>query len=128
MSTRQVIHIDETAIADEALTAFTGVVLSGGEAEYGDANEAIDGIVLADAAEGQDVRVCRQGLTTMKVATAAGVEAGDIATVNASGQLVALAGSSNDGNVLVLETPAADGDYVQVYFDAFNLSNVTAGE
>ncbi len=127
MSQKQVRQIEDFGVASEDIAQFTGVSLAGGVISYGDANEAIDGIVYADGKSGDDLAVIRQGLTTMKVATAAGITANSIATVNASGELVALAGASNTGNVLVLEAPSADGDEVQVYFDFYNLSNETAG-
>ena len=126
--TKQVEHIDSYAKAGANIPAYRGLsITSAGVATLAGAGDPIDGISLNDASECGSVHVLEQGLTCMKVATAAGITAKSIAAVNATGQLIALAGSSNKGNVLVVNAPAADGDLVQVYFDAYNLSNITEG-
>lgn len=128
MSTRQKILIDNGYVASEAITAFTGVAVSGGEAEVAAANTAVDGIALNDVTEaGQMVYVAEVGLTTGKVGTAASITAGDIVTVDASGELVALAGTSNFGNIRANEDAGADGDYISIYIDIYNNSNETEG-
>lgn len=127
MSTRQKILIDNGYVASEAIVAFTGVAVSGGEAEVAAANTAVDGIALNDAAVGEMVRVAEVGLTTGKVGTAASITAGDIVTVDASGELVALAGTSNFGNIRANEAGGADGNYISVYIDIYNNSNETEG-
>ena len=127
MHERQHHHITNSATASEDIDAWTAINVSGGSASIATANEPADGIALADVAEGQEIAYLEQGLTSLKIATAAGIDAGDIIATDADGQGVALSGSSNEGNIRANEDAGSDGDLISVYIDIYNNSNVTAG-
>lgn len=127
MSTKQVIHIDDSGIATETIVAFTGVSVSGNSVSIAAGNVAVDGIALNDAQVGEPVHYAEQGLTVGKVAVAAGITAGTIVTTNDTGGLIALSGGGNSGNIVALQAGGADGNLISIYFDAYNLSNTTVG-
>lgn len=127
MAERQKILIDDSKTASEAISEYTGVTITGGEVATASANTAVDGIALNSADEGQQVRIALVGLTTLKVGTASGISEGDIITVDANGEGDALAGGTNFGNIRANEDAGADGDFIRVYVDVFNNSNVTEG-
>lgn len=128
MAERQKILIDDSKTASEAISEYTGVTITGGEVATAAEDTAVDGIALNSADEGQQVRIALVGLTTLRVGTASGISDGDIITVDANGEGAALAGSGNFGNIRANEDAGADGDFIRVYVDVFNNSNVTEGE
>ena len=127
MAERQKILIDDSKTASEAIAEYTGVTITGGSVATAAANGPVDGIALNSADEGQQVRIALVGLTVLKVGTATNISAGDIITVNASGEGIALAGGANSGNIRANEDAGAAGDFIRVYVDVFNNSNVTEG-
>lgn len=104
--------------ASEALTANTAVAV-----DFTAANQAVSyvgtngdlstGIIVANAASGEDIRVIVQGIVPVKIGTASGVAVGDLLTATTTGTMI----EATTGNVAIaqaLQVPSADGDIIKV--------------
>ena len=110
------VSLDWGAKATETLTGYTGVSIDFSVAtptvSYPAATgDLVDGVVLVDASENEQVRVVVEGIVPVKITTAGTIVKGDLLMVNTAGGFI----EATTGEIAIaraLNAPAANGDII----------------